>query len=156
MKWLILSCTLLLFLMPACTKECSEEFEFFVFGHFYGECLGEQCVEIFKISQNALYEDSKDMYPGQDNFYSGDYFQLSNELYLLTKDIHLSFPEELWKETNTVIGQPDAGDWGGLYIEMKNSEGHDFWLLDKKMENIPLKYHAFIDSISLKIAQING
>ena len=30
------------------------------------------------------------------------------------------FPSALLDETEVVIGMPDAGDWGGLYIEYKS------------------------------------
>lgn len=38
----------------------------------------------------------------------------------------------LLKEKKTVIGQPDAGDWGGIYVEYNANGLRKLWLLDKK------------------------
>jgi len=35
---------------------------------------------------------------------------------LTQKDLTKYFPTDLLKETERVIGQPDAGDWGELYV----------------------------------------
>ena len=42
------------------------------------------------------------------------------------------FPTDLLKETERVIGQPDAGDWGELYVEYNLNGVRKFWLLDQK------------------------
>ena len=36
--------------------------DYIVFGHYYGMCFGEQCVEIFKIENQQLFEDTLDEY----------------------------------------------------------------------------------------------
>jgi hypothetical protein len=146
---------IILFFHSACAKENNEGFEYLIFGHFYGECIGEQCVEIFKLTSSELSEDSNDQYPSQDNFYDGNFSLISNEKFELVKDTPLEFPSEFWNEENTVIGQPDAGDWGGFYIEIKNEQGYDFWILDKMKPNVPVKYHSFIDLLNANIAQIS-
>jgi len=39
----------------------------------------------------------------------------------------------LFFETAKVIGQPDAGDWGGLYVEIKCvGEPVQYWFIDQK------------------------
>jgi hypothetical protein len=65
------------------------------------------------------------------------------------------FPTDLLYETSTIIGQPDAGDWGGLYIEYSFDGVRKFWLLDKMTSNVPARYHDFIDDVNEKIAQLN-
>ena len=146
----------------ACEKDCgcagTGEFEYMIFGHFYGECGGEGCVEMYKIDGENLYEDSTDVYPNYLTAYAGEYSVLPNEKYQQVKDLLLEFPEELYAEQDTVIGMPDAGDWGGIYVEikMKNDVSlSGFWLLDQMESNMPQVYNDFVDKINEKIAIIN-
>lgn len=66
------------------------------------------------------------------------------------------FPGKLLNESKKVIGQPDAGDWGGIYIEIKTGETHKFWLIDKMRSNVPKEYHAFLDKVEEKINLIQN
>ena len=125
--------------------------DYIVFGHFYGECFGEGCVEIFRLEKDRLLEDTNDKYPGATNFYSGNFIQLSEAQFDSVKDIVRYFPETLLNETDTVIGMPDAGDWGGLYVEYCYNGVHKFWLIDQMKSNVPVKYHEFIDKVNEKI-----
>ena len=145
-------------LLTSCNKEDEiklSDGDYLVFGHFYGECMGEACVEIFKLEDSRLLEDSKDVYPGQSNFYEGNYYELSKENYEQVKDIIDFFPENLLNENDLVIGQPDAGDWGGLYIEYNYKGVRKFWLLDQMKSNVPNYLHEFIDEVNEKIDLIN-
>ena len=145
-------------LLTSCNKEDEiklSDGDYLVFGHFYGECMGEACVEIFKLEDSRLLEDSKDIYPGQSNFYEGNYYELSKENYEQVKDIIDFFPENLLNENELVIGQPDAGDWGGLYIEYNYKGVRKFWLLDQMKSNVPNYLHEFIDEVNEKIDLIN-
>ena len=128
------------------------------FGHFYGKCAGEGCVEIFTIDPNnqQLLEDVRDAYPNSGTFYAGDFsIEHSEEKYDLVSDLAQYFPESLFDETETKIGEPDAGDWGGIYLEIQTAELHRFWLLDQKDSNMPEEYNAFVDKINEKIAIIH-
>ena len=150
---LITTC-LTFFLLTACNKDDNVELpksDYIIFGHFYGECMGERCVEIFRLEQDKLFEDSKDKYPNSNEFYDGNYVQLSQQKFNDTKNLIDSFPTDLLSETNTVIGQPDAGDWGGLYIEYNFNGIRKFWLLDQMKSNVPTKYYNFIDKVNEKI-----
>ena len=148
--------------LAGCDKECdcagTGEFEYMVFGHFYGECGGEGCVEIYKLSEVALYEDSTDVYPGNLAPYAGVYTLLSDEKFQQVKDLIYQLPEELYAESNRVQGMPDAADWGGIYVEMKYKDEpglSGFWLLDQNENNMPQVYNDFVDKINAKIALIN-
>lgn len=141
----------------SCTKEPAihlRESDYLIFGHFYGECIGEQCIEIYKLEQNQLLEDTKDRYPSATDFYEADYVRLSQPQFDDTRDLVDYFPFDLLNEANTVIGQPDAGDWGGLYIEYNYNGVRKFWLLDQAKRNVPTKYHSFIDKVNEKIKQL--
>ena len=147
-------------LISSCEKnECgfgNVDADYVIFGHFYGECFGEGCVEIFKVDDKTLLEDTLDMYPNRDEFYPGQFAtQWDNGKFELVKDLKTYFPEELLNETNPVIGQPDAGDWGGIYFELKRGSTHRFWILDQNDNYMPAIYNSFVDRINEKIAIIN-
>ena len=69
--------------------------DYLIFGHFYGECGGEQCIEIFKLENGRLYEDTKDIYPNGNGVYEGDFKELSIDKYELVKGILADFPNDL-------------------------------------------------------------
>ncbi len=146
-------------LLFSCNKNDDESFgsesDYLIFGHFFGECQGEECVEIFKLEDGKLYEDSNDNYPGSTDFNEVDFSELSNELFLEVDGLEDVFPAGLLNETDVVLGQPDAGDWGGLYIEWSENGVKDFWLLDLHKDNVSQDYHAFIDAVTEKIQDIN-
>lgn len=145
------------FFLISCKKDNEvnlSKTDYIIFGHFYGECIGEQCVKIFKLDKEKLFEDTKRIYPTGNSFYEGRFDQLPKEKFDITKDLTNYFPMSLLKEEKTVIGQPDAGDWGGIYVEYNANGLRKFWLLDKKKSNVPTKYHNFIDKVSEKIAQL--
>ena len=127
------------------------EGDYLVFGEFHGECRGEGCIEIFRLENGKLFEDTKDIYPNSKSFYVANYVQLNNEKYEAIKDLITYFPHDLLNEKSTVIGEPDAGDWGGFYIEYNFNGIHKMWLLDKMKTNVPAKYHEFIDQLDVKI-----
>ena len=147
---------LIIFLFTSCDKDSIElsETDYIVFGHFYGECNGEGCIEIFRLEKDRLFEDKNDLYPNSQNFYEGNYVRLSQNKFIDTKDLTDNFPIELLSETNNVIGEPDAVDGGGIYLEYNFNGVRKFWLIDKWKSNVPTKYHNYIDSINEKISQL--
>lgn len=153
-------CTLLLLLMITFSGSCSKKevqipidtsTDFVVFGRFYGFCGGESCIEIFKIQNNELFEDSNDTYPKWDDFYVGNFQALSVEKYEMVSYLMVDFPTALLTDTNTVFGMPDASDGGGLYLEYHIGGVHKFWIFDQFQSNVPTQYHAFMNLINQKI-----
>lgn len=129
--------------------------DYIVFGHFYGECVGEKCVEIYRLTSNSLYEDKSDSYPSFDKPYNGDFELLDNSLFERIKDLRDEIPTDLLTINSAVIGQPDAGDWGGIYFEMEVGGEQKYWLIDKMKSNIPKSLRPFIETIENKIQLIN-
>ena len=129
--------------------------DYLVFGSFYGECFGEQCIEIYKLDNHHLYEDTRDMYPGSTQPYQGSYQKLHDSLYSQVQHITMKVPAQLLQETGSVIGQPDAGDWGGYYLETKQNGQVRFWLIDTKKENLPSYLHPFVDELAVKLVILN-
>ncbi len=120
----------------------SYDTNYIVFGSFFGECLGEPCIEIFKIENGKLYEDTADIYPEQ-RLYEGQFIQLPQSKYDIVKDIIHKVPEELLNDTTIVFGVPDAHDQGGLYLELKVEGKRKFWLIDTEVTRIPVYLRSF-------------
>jgi hypothetical protein len=137
-------------------KQESMSSDYIIFGHFYGECIGEQCVEIYKLTDNAIYEDTKDEYPSRDKAYNGNFELLENSVFEKVKDLRKEIPADLLTSTSTVIGQPDAGDWGGIYFEITDAGERRYWLIDKLETNIPEYLRPFVEKIEGKIELINN
>ncbi len=154
MKKSILLLSIIWLICISCTKQetTTSSENYYTFGHYYGECSGEYCVEIFKLTESEVLEDSKDIYPNSQGFYDGAFTSLSTVKYNAVKDFGVFFPDSLLLESTIIIGLPDAGDWGGLYIEYNQGGVQQFWLLDQLKSNVPNKYHAFIDTVNSRIS----
>ncbi len=137
-----------------CRKEKISKKDVVVFGTFYGECAGEQCIEIFKLENEKLYEDSIDKYPNSSAAYNGNFNGLSNSKYNLVKDIVSKIPDSLYLETEHVIGQPDAGDWGGIYFEINKNDKQYYWLIDTQTRNLPKYLHSFSEEIMEAVSKL--
>lgn len=133
----------------------SATLDYFIFGHYFGECGGEQCVEVFIIQNDKLYEDTLDDYPGIADFEDRQLVLLDNAAYAIAAGLPNQMPDELWDETETTIGMPDAGDWGGIYVEVKRDGETRYWLIDHMDNNIPEYLHPFTDAIKAVIQGIN-
>ncbi len=137
----------------ACTSdEDPDNLPYLIFGHFYGECDGEGCIETFKIDSEKLYEDTKDLYAAEEY----DFIQLPDSLH--DKVVYLldAIPSELISTENQTFGCPDCADGGGVLIRYANSENSEkAWLIDQDKANIPGYLHDFIDQVNTSIGLIN-
>jgi hypothetical protein len=149
-----LSSTLLFFsllTLIACTKEKdlnSQASDYLVFGHFYGMCWGEECVETYKLIPTALYEDSNDRYDAEEPF---NFNRLSNEKFELVRDLTDYLPTELIEGTEDVYGCPDCADQGGLLVILSVDGAVRKWRIDNAKANIPVFLHEFTDKIKERI-----
>ena len=128
---------------------------FLIFGHFYGMCIGEPCVEIFRLEDERLLEDTNDLYPSQGNFYEGNFVELGEDKYQHVNDLMDFFPDELLEEPKILYGCPDCSDQGGLYIEYKSKVIHRFWFIDQSKSSVPAYLHEFMDKVNEKIEILN-
>lgn len=135
-------------------KETSENY--IIFGHFYGECIGEQCVQIFKLTDDELFEDSNDTYPGVDHSYNAKFHILDPQKFDLVKNLADNIPQELLTVTDKVIGTPDAFDQGGIYFEVSLDGQQQYWLIDKAEANIPEYLRSFVEEVENSISAINN
>lgn len=154
----LLSYSLITILIISCEKQDEspkQTAEYILFGHFYGFCHGEQCVEIYKLTDSNLFEDELDQYPSRENPYDGKFNKLENSKYQLVKSLAENIPSELLLEKDTVIGMPDASDGGGVYFAIINDAETRFWLVDQFDHNIPEFLRPFKEQINNSISMIN-
>lgn len=140
----------LVLILSSCGKE--EMNDRFVFGHFFGECHGESCVETYLFSDNMIYEDQNNDY-SHDNF---DFQLIDQEFIEIAAKLEKSIPEKLWKDSASTFGCPDCGDWGGLYVELTRDGITRFWRLDNMIESNPAYLQDFALKIRCTISVING
>ncbi len=129
--------------------------DYIVFGHFYGECIGEQCVEIFKLTETDLSEDITDHYPNISGPYIGNFQVLDHALFEAVTVVRPAIPRELLATDAKVIGIPDGGDWGGIYLEISVDGEIQYWLIDKMRSNLPGYIIPLVDQIEKDIELIN-
>jgi hypothetical protein len=159
-KNLILPGLMMLSFALACQKTEplveSGSFEYLIFGHFYGKCVGEECIELFRLEPQQLSEDQLDQYPSRDKAYEGNFAALSSEKFNLVKDLNDFFPLALLDEDKTVFGCPDCADQGGLYLEHSLDGQTQYWIIDNNKAEIPNYLHGFVDMVHQKIMLINS
>ncbi len=145
---------LISFILLGCSSEDNTALnneDYLIFGHFYGFCVGENCIEILKLTNDTLYEDSNDNY----GINPLNFEPLDNSKFKLAEDLMLYFPEKLLTENEAIIGCPDCADGGGLYIEYSKNGIIKHWKIDKIKMNVPTYLHAFMDKVNEKISLIN-
>jgi hypothetical protein len=151
---LIIFSSVILFI-SSCNKNCEIELaqnDFLIFGHFYGECLGEGCVETFKLTNNKLFEDLNDNYSGTDF----DFIELENDTFEQVEDLIDYFPNQLLSEIETTLGCPDCADQGGLLIQYSENGTLQSWRIDQSQSSVPDYLHEFMDKVNEKIYLINN
>lgn len=146
----------LVILFNACDKEEIKADDYIIFGSFFGECIGEKCVETYKLANNSLYEDRLDKYPDKTNFFNGDFEKMDKNVYNSLDLSKSDFPEELIQtESGNVFGCPDCADGGGLFIEYKVGKSHKFWIIDNMKYQVPEYLHPFMDKVRAEITKLS-
>lgn len=135
-------------------KESSDNVEAFVFGQYYGYCTGEACIEIFKLENETLFEDTTDRYPAGNTPYEGTFVPVKNENHLRLESLCDLAVRTLQPENQGVIGMPDAGDWGGFYLQFNVDGETKFWLLDTMKPNVDNRFHPLMDSLQAVISTL--
>ena len=147
--------SLSLLLIFSCNSNDDElalgENDYLIFGHFYGFCIGENCIQTFKLTSDELYKNSN-----KDYFHkSFDFVVLDHAKFEQAKDLLDYFPTKLLSEKEPVIGCPDCADGGGLFIEYSKNGTVKRWNIDQMKGNVPSYLHGFMDKVNEKIALIN-
>ncbi len=127
--------------------EVSCDKETIIFGHFFGECSGERCVEIYMLQELSLFEASNEFFDTSDF----DFDELSNDLYAQVEDIRIFFPRELINTSSQTYGCPDCADQGGIYVQLVDRGGREFFI-DQDVSEIPEFLRDFAGVINERIA----
>ena len=121
--------------------------DYLIFGSFYGECLGENCVKTFKLEDNYLLEDTRASLGRLNNFETG--YRVLDQADFDRASVLLDvFPNQLLSEPDTTFGCPDCRDQGGLYIEYYRGDRHGTWYIDQDKEEVPTYLHEFMDQVN--------
>ena len=127
-----------------------------IFGDFYGFCIGEQCIDIYKLENGSLWEDTTDINPLIQPDAERKFKKLPQDLYKKTKDLISYLPEKLLQESAHTFGNPDSRDQGGLYIKYTDKNMDNYWMIDQDKGNIPEWLHEFHMIVNEKIMIIDG
>ncbi|QSE97046.1 hypothetical protein [Fulvivirga lutea] len=129
--------------------------DYLIFGRYAGFCVGEECVEIFKLEDNVLSEDINDNYPDYKMPYNGNFQPLTSLKMLDTENILTQTPASIFAIQDTILGCPDCADGGGVYFEYKQGDVRRYWLIDQIKSNIPEQIHPLVDEINAIVDTIN-
>lgn len=154
----LLPALLLLLLAGSCAKQSAPmaiESTYLIFGHAYGHCAGEACVETFLLRDGQLFEDTLDHY-SKETPYEGHWVELSNDLYRQAENLPDQLPDSLLQLPSQTFGTPDAYDQGGYYIELADgSGGIRAWQLDTDLNNLPEYLHPLAGRLSELLRDIS-
>jgi len=147
---------ILLFLIGCDNNEPEKKIEFpeyLIFGHYFGECTGEDCLRIYKFENDSLFEAEYDKIYNYPWFFEDDllFNFIGNEKIQLIKDINYNIPNDLLETTDHLIGCPDCTDQGGYYLEYSLPNKQYYWNIDMDRKNVPNGIHSFLDLIDEKM-----
>ena len=126
---------------------------YIVFGSFYGECIGNNCVKMYKIENGVLSGDHSEFYVWN-SFYEGSFFTMPQSEYDLVKKIINYIPPSLLVEPQGNIGSPNSHDQGGLYLELNVNYSRKFWKIDMDTIAIPHYLIPITDTIKTYIQRL--
>lgn len=153
-----IAAVVVLIMTASCSKRNQafmEKGDYIIFGHFYGYCRGEHCIEIFKLTDDGLYEDKNDTYPSSESPYNGNFEPMSQKKFQKVRSLANKVPQELLNESKHLIGAPDAADGGGIYFEYSIGGKRHYWLIDQMDENIPEYLRPFKEEINNAIEKVS-
>lgn len=139
---------------PTDIPKTTFEGDYIVVGKYYGECMGENCIRFYALSNNKVYKSESTQYPDMSNAYLANYTLTTKDATILQPIWNL-IPPSIYTINDGVIGQPDAGDWGGLYLEVKQGTNHRYWYIDNANFNLPQNIIPCKEFISLSIEELS-
>ncbi len=139
------------------TPECkcnqnNDSGDYLVFGSFYGECLGETCVETFKLTASEVFEDTNDHYPCEAPY---NFVGLTEEKFNQVNGLMARIPDALLAVNDTTFGCPDCVDQGGILIKYSTGGTEKTWKMDMQEDVVPGYLHSFLDSVKVKISTLS-
>ncbi|GAB5464688.1 MAG: hypothetical protein Kapaf2KO_01240 [Candidatus Kapaibacteriales bacterium] len=108
-----------------------------IFGVFFGECIGEGCIETYKLEYDIVYEDSLDTYPTMqstdEESFSWYKYDHSTDTHLAAHDVFAVYrkhEDALWASESAIFGCPDCVDQGGVYIRIEKDNQTRTFMID--------------------------
>ena len=140
----------------SCQDDIGELYEgdYLVFGSFYGFCVGDDCLQLFKLEDRQLLEDTVAQYYTEDNLFQRSNRVRSRAELNTAKSLLDVFPKQLLKERDSTFGCPDCYDQGGFYIEYKQGRKRGTWVIDRTQDDVPAYLHEFMDRVDEVIRQL--
>ena len=146
MKYIIFT-LILIASFSSCKKEITiSNDDYLTFGTFHGECMGNDCVKLFVIKENKLYEDPNDF-----NGTRLGFIPLSNEKFNQVKDLVDYIPNELFQKEKETFGCPDCVDQGGIYVRYFIEGKKGEFRFDNNLNANPTYLHEFVAKINEKL-----
>ncbi len=154
---LFLSMTLCL--MCCKTKHAQEKEQkhkvIFVFGQYNISCPGGNCVQIYQLKDQQVFEDVSYKTISTTAFFIGNFSPMEGHNVGAIEELVEQFPAELFTEENIEIGCPNCDGRGGIYLEIEKEGLHRFWLIDNNCENLPKYLRNYIKTLKSKLTQLN-
>ncbi|WP_250434520.1 hypothetical protein [Hanstruepera flava] len=122
---------------------------YLIFGHYaFVHCnLEEACIDVFKLTDEKLFEDIID----DNRIEEFDFIELDNELFELVNDLPDYFPEELLNSNETTFGCGTCVDANDYFVEYSHSGIVKSWWIEPDYGVTPEYLHEFIDKLTEKI-----
>ncbi len=117
-----------------------------VFGKYHGFCAGD-CVSLYKISGEQLFEDDLMRFSGWDTPVFKD-TPMSKQRYQQAKVLLDNFSPSLLQTDAETIGCPDCADQGGYYLEWQQGEVLRRWRIDTNENELPNDLVAYTRQIT--------
>lgn len=139
----------------ACSKSDSPLFskaDALIFGTFYGECFGDDCVRTYMVSEGILYKDANDAYVMN----SRSFEKVSDDGADIALKISEKMTSGLGDIVNSSIGCPDCRDQGGVYLETVDSdEVSTYWIFDQDKSEVAEEFHPLLDIINETVRSLD-
>lgn len=149
---------LVLFCLVQCEKDSDsilqDQNDYLIFGYFYGECIGQGCIQTYKLTTTELFRDTTpNNYAGSSPF---TFEVMNTEIFEQVKSLKEDFPRTLLTLNEDTFGCPDCADQGGLLIEYSTGIKKKRWTIDQRKSAVPEFLHEFMDAVNKNINTINN
>ena len=136
----------------ALAGESVESTNSFVFGKTIVKCATGDCAEFYKIENGALYPDITVHNDGTEPIPFSK-TALSNEKYLIAKELEATMPDYMRSRPNQDFGCPNCYDQGLYRVESINNGVVTYWHLDTNISALPAEVQPWAQRLESVLAQ---
>ena len=135
-------------------NELISDNEYLIIGKYYGECLGSECVNIYKLTADSIYL-AKD-YPNGAVPFQGSFDYFCRPPQSRFSALIDAIPTELLTTASQTIGCPDCVDQGGFYVEYGKDNVLVGWKIDNDRGAVPEYLHEYLDLLDQFMEEVTG